>query len=455
MSQQNQQQQPQNPSCPGPPRKFLKKYEGLKRFGGLYKPPLPQASVGKVQRRQTFVKFKLDHNITNRGVSNDSSIYYPEILRNDSINLSTEIPKIAPPKIMHTPIRPNRQALGTLNSQHNLNRELKTYDLKKQDSPDETGLFFTPSKSLNQPSLHKTPIKIDPLHDKNLTRKVTKIQPTDPLNKMVSFNGFRKPATPVTSNTKPSEPQRKTTPSPPEENACDGASKRYNLRSSRKEHSDVASDDDPVTKKKETGRTKRLIKAVVERHDVPSRSPVDEPEYIEGGIKTTGSAPSESKINGDIDSLMKRIEKKKNCLEVGSSSDEDQAPEKPSSSIHKTPVTETCNKTLATSSTFDLSTPTPGSYVLALGQQIQKIQSKVNELTNQIGHCECGAIQQPSQKQPQRPATRGRKAALKSKVEKNRPSADADNNSTKQLLVTLVNEVAQLNSRFDNIHLNQ
>lgn len=95
----------------GQPKRFLKKGEGLKRFAA-YKPP-PPTTTTKTQRRQTFVRFKLDNKL-----KRDQHYIDPDILLDDSINLSTEIPKIAPPKIMHTPVRPNhRPALGTLNSQ--------------------------------------------------------------------------------------------------------------------------------------------------------------------------------------------------------------------------------------------------------------------------------------------------------------------------------------------------
>lgn len=98
-------------TCTGPPRRFLRKGEGLKRFAA-YKPPLP-STVKKVERRQTFVRFKMDLNKSS--VEREPAHFIPpEILNDDSINLSTEIPKIAPPKIMHTPIRPNRQPLSTI-----------------------------------------------------------------------------------------------------------------------------------------------------------------------------------------------------------------------------------------------------------------------------------------------------------------------------------------------------
>lgn len=101
----------------GPPKRFLRKGEGLKRFAA-YKPPLP-ATAKKVERRQTFVRFKLDRS---SAIVTKETVHFipPEILNDDSINLSTEIPKIAPPKIIHTPIRPNRNALGTLTNESSL-----------------------------------------------------------------------------------------------------------------------------------------------------------------------------------------------------------------------------------------------------------------------------------------------------------------------------------------------
>jgi hypothetical protein len=91
----------------GPPKRFLRKGEGLKRFAA-YKPPLP-TTAKKAERRQTFVRFRLDTNKSNTKREPPLHFIPPEILNDDSINLSTEIPKIAPPKIIHTPVRPNRQ----------------------------------------------------------------------------------------------------------------------------------------------------------------------------------------------------------------------------------------------------------------------------------------------------------------------------------------------------------
>lgn len=87
-------------------RNFLRRGEGLKRFGE-YNPPLP-TTLKKVERRKTFVKF---------AEPKDTLKFLPKEIFEDSINLSTEIPKIAPPKIIHTPLRPKRHALGTIINQ--------------------------------------------------------------------------------------------------------------------------------------------------------------------------------------------------------------------------------------------------------------------------------------------------------------------------------------------------
>lgn len=91
------------------PKKFLKKGEGLKRFAAYN--PAPPTTVKKVGRRKTFVKFKLDE-------------FHPELFANDSINLSTEIPKIAPPKIIHTPVKTRpAQTFGNINEYEDFNDE--------------------------------------------------------------------------------------------------------------------------------------------------------------------------------------------------------------------------------------------------------------------------------------------------------------------------------------------
>jgi len=120
----------QNTNCP--PKRFLRKGEGLKRFAE-YKPPLP-TTVKKAERRRTFVKFNMD-GLNKKSVNKDPPLHFlpPEILNDDSINLSTEIPKIAPPKIIHTPIRPSRQALGAITNR------------SSDESPDSPA-FLTDSK---------------------------------------------------------------------------------------------------------------------------------------------------------------------------------------------------------------------------------------------------------------------------------------------------------------------
>lgn len=329
------QQQSQNTPCPGPPKKFLRKYEGLKRFAA-YKPPLPITSNQKIQRRQTFVKFKLG---------------YLDLLPDDSVNLSTEVPKIAPPKIMHTPMRPNRQALGTIKP--------------------------TNSESHNQ--------------------------------------------------------------------LCT-APKRYNLR---------IRDTQPTTKKRETRRPKRQVKAVVERHISPSYSPLGEHDILKDDNKDIDSLPDESEINGNIDNLLQKIEEKKSSLEEDQEHEnEDRNSDRSSPLCHQTPIPNPKNRTLKSCQEFDLSTPTPGSCILALGQQIQRIESRLNELKDQIKNCECGAIQSQHKQplQPSPPATRGRRANARLKVEeKNRPSAGADKITTPKVLAPLIDEIALLRARFDSM----
>lgn len=415
MSQCQLQQQSQNLSYTGPPKKFLRKGEGLKRFAA-YKPPLPVTSIKKVQRRQTFVKFKLDNKITARDKLTNDTLYYPDILYNDSVNLSTEVPKIAPPKIMHTPIRPNRQALGTIRSQNQPSPPARPTIIRRA--------FGMIVKTQNQP------IQNQPTQNQLTQNQPTQNQPT-----------------PIRS---------------PELKECAAAPKRYNLRGSRKPSCENAQARDiqptPIdtTKKKETRRNKRQAKAVVERHISPPPSP-------SGDTKGADSKPDELEINGNIDNLLRKIEEKKSSLE-GDNKDyinENQACERTSPSHqhhdhqHETPIINSKILNRKSYQEFDLSTPSPGSCVLALGQQIQQIEYKVNELKNQIKNCECGAIQShPKQQpaQPSPPATRGRKANTRSKVEeKNRPSADADNNTTPKILASLIDEVSQLRARFDNI----
>lgn len=411
MSQCQLQQQSQNLSYTGPPKKFLRKGEGLKRFAA-YKPPLPVTSIKKVQRRQTFVKFKLDNKITARDKSTNDTFYYPDILNNDSVNLSTEVPKIAPPKIMHTPIRPNRQALGTIRSQ-------------------------------NQPSSPARPPII-----RRAFGVIVKTQNQQTQNQQASNQ-----PTPIKST---------------ELKECAAAPKRYNLRGSRKPNCENAQARDiqptPIdatatsaTMKKETRRNKRQAKAIVERHILPPQSPSDDINIV------ANSEPDEFEINGDIDNLFQKIEKKKSSLEGNKEYvNEDRACERISPSQqheyehhHQTPIINSKSRNRKCYHEFDLSTPTPGSCILALGQQIQQIENKVNELKNQFKNCECGAIQSHPKQQlakPSPPATRGRKANTRSKVEeKNRPSADADNNTIPKILASLEDVMSQLRAGFVNI----
>lgn len=311
--------------CPGPPRKFLKKGEGLKRFAA-YRPPLP-FSANKFQRRQTFVKFNLDQN---KLKEYESNFLHPDILTNDSINLSTEIPKIAPPKIMHTPVRPDRRPLAALK------------------------------------------------------------------------------------------------PSP----------KRYNLRRGRKP--DIENEPQPVQIKDQPKRGRRQLKAVVERHITLNKKPEQAEEK------------TETQINGNIDTLLRKIEAKKSSL--GPADDERENLERLSDDDGEcseedqlTPVKSKHNDQRVVKQTvqFDLSTPSPGSCILALGRQIRQIQSTVNELKQKIESCECGSI---NQKLSAPTSKSSRKATRR------RPSADADN-TPPTILNCLIDEISQLRARFDEINL--
>lgn len=277
----------------GPPRRFLRKGEGLKRFAA-YKPPLP-GTVKKLERRQTFVRFRLNQN--NTIVRKEPAHFIPpEILNDDSINLSTEIPKIAPPKIIHTPVRPNRQALGTLTN--------------------ETSMF------------------------------------------------------------------------------------------------------------------------------------------------------TDSQINGNIDNLLKKIEEKKSSLEEEKHNDlyynnkdqddkheNEQQQQYDSYTPPESPIlTKAPSRSRKVNQAFDLSSPSPGSCILALGKQIQQIESTVNELKEKIKNCECGAFAPPPPPTTRRrPTTRAAAKAAQSKASDTaRPSADADNPTTR-VINSLMNEVAELRAKFDKI----
>lgn len=401
-------------SCP--PKKFLKKGEGLKRFAA-YKPPPPMTAT-KLGRRQTFVKFKLHDR-------NQSSFIPPELLNDESINLSTEIPKIAPPKIMHTPIRPNRQALGALRPTtlnfYDYDSDEHMFDRTPQEYPrgHENGTTIDCPRSLDA----KVPKAII---EKNLSRKVATITPKDP-NKMISFHGFRKPATPSPLPA----PQPVAQPVRTEVRASPGTkpnepSRRYNLRGSRK----ALAGDDEVGKdvqKRETRRTKRQIKAIVERHISPP------PKKISHEQESSEEAPkfSESQIKKNIDNLLQKIERKKESLEEASEP------------ISAHPIIGT------TMRVSDLSTPSPGNCILALGLQIQQIESTVNELQERMKNCECGCMFSPSEA----PSKRFTRKTTRSKAnDKTRPSANADN-TTPKLLTCLLDEMTQLRARVDEMTL--
>lgn len=419
-------------TCSCPPKKFLKKGEGLKRFAA-YRPPLPM-TASKLGRRQTFVKFKL-HEDTK---INQPSFIPPEILNDESINLSTEIPKIAPPKIMHTPIRPNRLALGALRP--------TAFNVHDYDS--DENMFATPlsyprghengsstelisSKQSQSGPIDKVP---QALLEKNLSRKIATITPKGP-SKMISFNGFRKPKTPSPRSTPPPVAQ------PVKENfvresikpapvaILKGPTRRYNLRGSRKPAADEDNGDDACIKdtlKREPRRTKRQIKAIVERHiSPPSKQCVQQQECV-----VEIPQLSESQIKGNIDNLLHRIEKKKETLEEGCTQ-----------AIH--PIK---GPSLRVS---DLSSPSPGNCISALGQQIQQIQSTVNELKERMKNCRCGNLLSPSEAPSKRPT---RKTTRSKANEQTRPSAYADN-STPKILSCLVDEVSQLKARLDEMSL--
>lgn len=287
------------------PKKFLKKGEGLKRFAA-YNPPLPTTTKKCHQRRKTFVKFKLDN-------------FYPDILNDESINLSTEIPKIPPPKIIHTPIKPSRQALGA----HNYN------DSKSEQSPN-----------------------IDP------------------------------------------------------------PSRRYNTRARKALSENVPSCE---TTKREP-KTRRKLKAVVERYErLPATdgNPTNTPAAESGTTELT-----ESQISGNIDDLLEKVAKMKAILgdkELNNSLD--QSDEEASDGSHEADRLDAPQKTNQVH--FDLSTPQPGSYILALGQQIQQIESTVNELKEIIKNCTCGKIfqsEQPSTKPgPIRKTTRSKASTVQTR----------------------------------------
>lgn len=165
----------------GPPKRFLRKGEGLKRFAA-YKPPLP---CKPVERRQTFVRFKLNHN-SNTITREPAHFIPPEILNDDSINLSTEVPKIAPPKIIHTPIRPNRNALGTITNETsmfsdskingNIDNLFKRIEEKKSALQDKEEHSFFGDESISSP--RRAPSITEPTKDDKKGQRATDKQET-------------------------------------------------------------------------------------------------------------------------------------------------------------------------------------------------------------------------------------------------------------------------------------
>lgn len=405
------------------PKKFLKKGEGLKRFAA-YRPPLPKSTI-KANRRQTF----------SRTVKFDSKsptiagFFDPVQYGEDVDNLSTEIPKVAPPKIMHTPIRPNRSALGPINSSQfnysNYTTPMKDY-------------FNSPSKNLG--SLGPN----DFLNEKNLTRKVTQVQPR--VNRKISYEGFRRPSTPkVLAKSEKQETEKLKAqkepvviPSPlasspdSEELERDEAPKtRYNLRGGRKQASNTTNQSNNVVKK-ETKKPRRALKAVVERH-IPLQQ--NEPT-----IETTETTEDQgldlnAKISGNIDNLMKKIEKKKSSLETQAS--EEQCDE------HASPV--------KIRSLNDLSTPVPGTFALDIERRLQQMEIALNELREKVSNCTCGGIiglksdhRSVLTTKPQRNVTRSKN------IPKNGPSANVDNRPA-QLCNTIHDQITQLWTDVDRI----
>lgn len=156
----------------GQPKRFLKKGEGLKRFAA-YKPP-PPTTTTETQKRQTFVRFKLENKL-----KRDQHYIDPDILLDDSINLSTEIPKIAPPKIMHTPIRPNHRPLAPISHSQingNIDNLLKKIEERKssleEERRSEATQFASPTLS---PHKHLNNHHCDSDSDREEQRKPTTI----------------------------------------------------------------------------------------------------------------------------------------------------------------------------------------------------------------------------------------------------------------------------------------
>lgn len=347
-------------NVPGPPKRFLKKGEGLKRFAA-YKPPLP-LSGNKMQRRQTFVKFKLDNK------KDDPHLFPPKNLFDESVDLYTEVPKVAPPKIMRTPLKPLKQSLFM---NHN----------------------------------NKTSNTANDITNNNANNIATKIA-----------NNI---------NTKNEQPD-------------DDSPLRYNLRRSRRK---VATITHPIAEKKEPRRSRRQMKAVVERHISPPPPCNEEAETVN----------KSSDIDSKIDHLMEKIEQKKTLLDYKiSDSDENQEDDIEEESNQDTLSQQNSNQNCH--QVFDLSTPSPGTILLAFGKHLQEIQNTVNELKNKIDSIEITS----SNKAPQ-PSKSSRKASRtkqgncnNSKI--NRPSANADN-LTPRKIENLRDRVAHLGAWFEEMNI--
>lgn len=366
------------------PKKFLKKGEGLKRFAA-FKPPLP-VTGRKSERRQTFVKFKLDNNI------------YSKILDDDSINLSTEIPKIPPPKIMHTPIRPRTHIHGAL-------RPIP-FNVP-EDSMEQQ--FATPPHSLSPPL---------PALAKH--QKLTKSQTL--VDSAVSLK----------TNTTATTRQKSARHREQSEQGNNVETKRYNLRGSRKQTPESNSTQQPKDAKKTIGRA-RKIKAVVERHVGGPVATGDHPNQDEAA---EDQAISESAINGELDHLLKKIENRKSSYGRQEEANDIEGVE----DTAQQPATNSDTPIIAQKYTIasDLSTPTPGNYLLALSRKIEQIEATVNELKDRVKNCECGALMSTPKQAPTTRATR------KATTCTNQNKQTNATNSTPDLMRHLVKIVEEL-----------
>jgi uncharacterized coiled-coil protein SlyX len=109
----------------------------------------------------------------------------------------------------------------------------------------------------------------------------------------------------------------------------------------------------------------------------------------------------------------------------------------------------------------DLSTPTAGSAILALGRQIEQMEATLNELQEKLKNCECcNSAQQPKETTRRRPTTRAASRAAKSKTndaekKQNGLSAPADNEyPIRKVVNSLRDDMDQLKAKFKVIHLN-